>query len=159
MSSTSREQYGALGSDVERRSYLAQFLLDPEIANANGFNKTYAFDRTSKDAAKHWWTREQLGGPLGLNNMAHADMLIASKSLPEQPHEQAALADAGVLQYYWVIKSDHETTGHAEEAGTSADVELKANEYNEVKGPSGVVLRSTNCSQAQDDADEERRDA
>ena len=133
MRPASKENYKALTNDEDRRSYVCQVVLDPSIAKTNGFNRDFAFDETTSRARETWWTREQIGGPKGLNNMAHADVLINSGSLESRPHEAKALADLGVLQYAFTQSMIDKATGHRHEAGTEAEAELKADEYIEAK--------------------------
>ena len=90
MSAEAREGYRQLATDDERRSYLCQFILDPEIAKTNGFNKSVAFDEAADVATEGWVTLEELGGPQYLNSRYHAD--IMAKTLPERPHEVPELA-------------------------------------------------------------------
>ena len=90
-----------LTTDQERRSYLAQFVLDPAVARTNGFNKSTAFDVRADDATSAWVTREELGGPRFLASMTNADILISSGSLESRPHDIKALAERGVLQHWW----------------------------------------------------------
>lgn len=131
MSAEAREGYRQLATDDERRSYLCQFILDPEIAKTNGFNKSVAFDEAADVATEGWVTLEELGGPQYLNSRYHAD--IMAKTLPERPHEVPELAAENVKQYYYVDKKKKRKTGYREEAGTSAKAELKASEYTGVK--------------------------
>ena len=111
MSPAAKASYKALSTNDERHGYLAQFLLDPQVAKLNGFNTAFAFNTTRNDSAENWWTREELAGPKGLNSFKNADILIESNTLPTQPHENPALAAAGVLQYFWVTSSKHTSTG------------------------------------------------
>ena len=133
MCEQSQSDYKALTTDEERRSYLCQFVLDPDIVKTTGFNKTTAFDESARRAEEMWWTREELGGPKGLNSMANADILIKSGTLESRPHERAALAAAGVVQYQWAETKTEKSTGYRDEASTYGEVELKSDEYKQVQ--------------------------
>ena len=132
MSQDSRETYKALSSDDERRSFVAQYVLDPTLAKTNGFNKKFAFGETASESVEGWITKEELSGPKFLNSKAHAEILIENRELPEREHEIPSLARAGVKQYYYSTKATKKTTGERTEAGTTGDIELKAQEYTEV---------------------------
>ena len=47
-----RTAYANLRSDAERRSYVSQFVLDPEITKTNGFNRTAALDESISKATE-----------------------------------------------------------------------------------------------------------
>ena len=81
LSAEATHAYKGLSTDQERRSYLAQFVLDPAVARTNGFNKSTAFDVRADDATSGWVTLEELGGPRFLASMTNADILISSGSL------------------------------------------------------------------------------
>lgn len=133
LSPESKTAYANLRSDAERRAYVNQFILDPEIARTNGFNRTTAIDESMAKATEGWLTREELGGPLWLNSLKNADLLIASKTLPERPHDNAVLAAAGVKAYFFGQHRNHRATGLREEAGVKAACEVKAEEYKAIK--------------------------
>ena len=165
LSAEAKDTYLSLKSDDDRRSYMAQFVLDPSIAKTNGFNRDFAFDQAIVKETQTWWTREQLGGPTGLNNLEHADILIASGSLPSKPHEVPALAEAGIVQYHWRVSSVEKQTGHRSEAGTTAKSELKEHEYTEAKNhipksfgdPKGIKRKASTNGGKKEETQEEKR--
>ena len=82
---------------------------------------------------KQWYTKEQLAWPNVLNSMAHANLLIARKALPERPHEIKELADEGIMQYQYIDAAVQSEVGNRSEAGVSAEAELKSNEYKDAQ--------------------------
>ena len=71
---------------------------------------------TTKFSEKTMWiTVDELAGPSHLNSKAHAEIAIAH--LMTRPHENVALAAAGVKQYQWTVKATWHTS--IEEATTA----------------------------------------
>ena len=46
---------------ADKEGWLVQFVIDPENAMLQGFNKTAAYTETKNKAAEVWVTEEQLG--------------------------------------------------------------------------------------------------
>ena len=68
-----------------------------------------------------------------LNNMKHAEAIVASGELEEQPSKFQALAAIGVKEYKVTSEVLRSLTGCRGEAGVAATSDLKASEYTEVK--------------------------
>ena len=66
-----------------------------------GSPRERVMDVRADDATSARVTREELGGPRFLASMTNADILISSGSLESRPHDIKALAERGVLQYWW----------------------------------------------------------
>ena len=73
--------------------------MDPQTATCVGFNKTTAYDESSKTGQTAWLHLSELGGPQWLNDMKMAEVLVASGDLASRPSQYQALADEGYKQY------------------------------------------------------------
>ena len=70
---------------------------------------------TTESEKTIWITEAELAGPSYLNSKTNA--AIAIKSIVSRPHENVALAGAGVKQYQWTLK-EHTFDRSIEEAAT-----------------------------------------
>lgn len=145
LSSEVKMQYQQAKTDEERRAWLSAFLLDPKTCSCEGINSTRNVDRVLNRATAVWLTEEQLGSSAWLNSADHAKMMVTT--LPERPHENEALASAGVKQYqYTYSKQGHDRVNEFETA-TTAKADLSADQYSQVQADmkgtdsSGVVTK------------------
>ena len=90
-------------------------------------------DRTDARALLAVSRARPLAGPLWLNSEKQADLLIEKKSLPEKPHENQILAEAGYKMYFYSEKVTLKNTGCKDEAIVEASAELKAEEAKAVR--------------------------
>jgi hypothetical protein len=133
MGDEAKAGYKQLKTDEERRSWLAQYVIDPHTAVSKGFNSTVAFVSAKQSCKSGWVTEAQLGGPLYLNDTAAAKIMVESGELQSRPHESQALAAEGAKQYYYSAAVDVSEAGIKEHAGVSTSAELNANEFQEVR--------------------------
>ena len=134
MSGAAKKQYSAcVRTDQDRRQWLAQFVIDPRFATAEGFNVTEAFHINEDIDEERWATEEKLAGPTFYNCAKHAAVMTKSGELEERPHRNQALADAGVKEYKYtgdiVVRKK---TGSHERNGVSLKTELNDQEYKDV---------------------------
>ena len=127
---TAMAEYKKSKSDAERRQWLQQFILDPACCAREGLNKTKLATLKMNDENVVWVTLEQLAGSSFLNNMEHAKATIAT--LNSRPHEIAALAAEGILQYEYTSSVTTHKKIKETSTETRAKVELTDNQYGEV---------------------------
>ena len=82
--------YQQLGTDAERRSWLAQYVMDPQVAACAGFNKTAAFVSESKKGISSWMAEKQIAAAMHSDD--DAKLLCESGDLKSRPHEYVPLA-------------------------------------------------------------------
>ena len=134
MSKDVKAEYLKLSTDVERRQWLAQYVIDPTCAsNLKGFNRTTAVNSKMFEGTGQWLHQSEIGGPLRLNNETMAKLLCESGKLQERDSEFERFRAKGLKQYYFSKEILKVTTGFKEEAGVEATVELKEDEFAEVK--------------------------
>ena len=97
-----KAEYTGLKTDEERRSWLANYVLDPSSSSNQGFNRTEAFIGKQNDNKEQWLTQAQLESPAWLASVDHVKVLLDQNQLEERPHEMPALAAAGVKQYKFI---------------------------------------------------------
>ena len=117
MSTTVRDEYSKLASDGERRAWLAQYIIDPQAATLTGFNKTTAFNTSSKDVEVRWWHESQIAKFLCDDEMAN--VLRKSGELQERSSEFPSLAAKGHKRYAFSRSMARQSTGVTEEAGVN----------------------------------------
>jgi len=126
-----RSGYKQLQSDAERRDWLAQYILDPEIAACRGFNSTSSFTAQSKKGSSKWLTEAQISTLL--SDPSSAAILCESGDLESRPHEYPSLAAKGVKQYYYTADEDIAEAGVKDEAGVAAEADMTPKQFAEVK--------------------------
>ena len=81
----------------DKRSFLAPFLLDPDVSKCEVFNSSKKEITSGTKGRKVWLTLNQLASNAVLNSME--DALLISKDLPDRDHEKPSMAAAGKKQY------------------------------------------------------------
>ena len=125
-----RTEYNAIKKDVDRRAWIAQFVLDPSFSRTEGVNSTLAISKSATKEDELWLTAEQLEGVEYYGSFAHH--VIKAGELETRPHESTTLAKLDVVQYRFVKKWKHGSVGSEESHGTRSVVELTDAEYREV---------------------------
>jgi hypothetical protein len=133
LSEGNMEGYKQLRTDDERRSWLAQYVVDPDSAACKGFNKTSAYNTSESRSASRWLTQAQLASASCLNDNDAAKTVCESGDLESRLHELPSLAAKGVKQYYLSENYDFHAAGLKDEAGVSAESDLHSGELEEVK--------------------------
>ena len=124
-------EYKKLTDDLQRRSFLAAFILDPASGGCSVTNETSRAVINKKGSQEVWITEDELGGPKYLNNKQHAAIL--APSLETRPHESPALAAAKIKQYKYHIAIDEKTQIEKSKVSVKADSELTPEQYLEVQ--------------------------
>jgi len=93
-------EYKAL-SFGQKQVWLQKFKLDPALAWLEAETTTAVGTDENNMTNIEWITVDQLGGPLYLNNMTHAETIMKSGLLETRPHELKPLADIGIQQLKW----------------------------------------------------------
>lgn len=133
MSAAVKDEYARLSTDAERRQWLCQYVVDPEVATKTGYNSTEAVNDVIKEGTEQWLHLSEIGGPLHLNDMAAAQAIVSSGVLQERPSEWEILAGQGMKQYWFSKELVRRSTGTKERAGVRVQSELKDSEYKEVQ--------------------------
>ena len=123
--------YQQLGTDAEKRGWIAQYVMDPQVAVCNGFNKTTAFVSESRKGTSSWKTEKQIAAVLKSDD--DAKLLCESGDLKDRPHEFASLAAKGLKQYYYTADEHLAEAGTIKESGVQAKAELTPMQFQEVK--------------------------
>ena len=145
--------YQQLGTDAERRSWRAQYVIDPQVAACTGFNKTTAFVSESKKGISSWMTEKQIAAAMHSDD--DAKLLCESGDLKSRPHEYPSLAASGMKQYYYTADEHTAEAGTKEESGVQAKAELSGQQFQEVKediacnfGKAGVTRKTSKPAKA-----------
>ena len=132
MKGAPKEKYKSLETDEQRREYVAHYIMAPDVAVNEGFNRTTVKDEEVNESATQFLTESQLAGPQWLNDAAQARILCASNYLDDRPHELPPLAAEGIKQYEFSWAILRRNTGWCKIAGTSTKSELTPAEYEKV---------------------------
>ena len=89
--------YSQCKDDKDRHQWVAEYILDPQKVKCKGATSASRIATTTDSETTIWITEDELTGPSYLNSKPNA--AIAIKSLGSRPHENVALAGAGVKQY------------------------------------------------------------
>ena len=89
-------------NDEERYQWAAAYIVDPKKVKCHGATSVSTRVTTKFSEKTMWITEGELAGPSYLNSKTNAS--IAIKSIVSRPHENVALAGAGVKQYQWTLK-------------------------------------------------------
>ena len=108
-------RYRQCKNDEDRYQWAAEYILDPKKVKCQGATSVSTRVTTKFSEKTMWITVDELAGPSHLNSKAHAEIAIAH--LMTRPHENVALAAAGVKQYQWTVKATWHTS--IEEATTA----------------------------------------
>ena len=84
------------------------YILDPKKVKCQGATSVSTRVTTKFSEKTMWITADELAGPSHLNSKAHAEIAIAH--LMSRPHENVALAAAGIKQYKWIVKATWRTS-------------------------------------------------
>lgn len=87
MSPRQKEDWKSLENDVQRRDWMASFVTDPVDFKGKAINKSTAINSKIDKSADQWLTEAQIAGPMYLNDVAAAKLLVDSTELRERPHE------------------------------------------------------------------------
>ena len=130
LSGEQRAQHARLPKE-DKKKWLAQWVIDPETCQREGYNRSFAYTSDESVNDTSWVTLEQLSGPTMMNSMAHAQLVAAD--LESQPSRFPSLAAKGIMEYKMTTEVLRSISGTRGEAGVSATTELKSSEYTEVK--------------------------
>ena len=125
MSPSVRGDYTKLKTDADRRSWLAQYVMDPKTATSTGFNRTTAVNSSMKVGNGQWLHESEIGGPRFLNDSKAAAVLCGSGELDARDSEFESLAKQGWKQFFFPWEMIQKCTGWKQEAGVEAISELK----------------------------------
>ena len=115
LSTDQRVSYSKCANDKKRYQWVAEYMLDPKKVKCKGATSVSRRATTTESEKTIWITEAELAGPSYLNSKTNA--AIAIKSIVSRPHENVALAGAGVKQYQWTLK-EHTFDRSIEEAAT-----------------------------------------
>jgi len=118
------QQYQALKSELEKRQWLAAFILDPAAGCSKVSNTVKRTTYERNEGVQEWLTEEQLAGPSYLNSTRHAS--IAKESMDSRRFSgNEAMAKEGIMQYNWTKYVTTQGKGMQESAElqTIADLE------------------------------------
>ena len=101
-------RYHQCNNDEERYQWAAAYILDPKKVKCQGATSVSTRVTTKFSEKTMWITADELDGPSHLNSKAHAEIAIAH--LMSRPHENVALAAAGIKQYKWIVKATWRTS-------------------------------------------------
>jgi len=90
--------------DEKRRFYWEKFILDPRSSTKSACKNLQAEESESQTKEKGWYTSDQIAekkGILPANDRYGELKELACTGLPERPHEDSTLAQAGIKQYYF----------------------------------------------------------
>ena len=112
-------EYRALQSDVERRQFLADYLLDPSSCTLTGTNSCTRSTKRLTRGTTVWLTVSQLAGAQYLNSKTDAE--IAIKSLRSRPHkDNQSMREAGIKEYEYTHEAKHTDKAILDEAKVEA---------------------------------------
>ena len=148
-------KYELLKSDIDRRNFLASYLIDPENASASCTNTTEKVTSNIDEKKGVWVTEDEYGGPMWLNNPAHAK--IAVKGCQDRPHENPLLAAVGVKQYKVFKKTEVTSTGTIDKAKVKLDAAMTAEQYAETAQHMRASLASSSAGGSADGAPNGKR--
>lgn len=126
MGPEAKKAYGELASDTARRDWLTSFVLDPQFATVEGWNRTFAYNDNYNQADDEWVSLAVLAGPMYCNSAEDAEAV--SKDLESRPSRYPTLRARGDLEYKFVREKTTRKNGNRDEGGTSASSELKEEE-------------------------------
>ena len=127
-------EYMLMKNEMDRRAWLGRFLIDPESGGAKitGSNSSYAKTDTTNLFTEVWLTESQLASPLWLNSVE--DSATHCKGAKDRPHEESlSLREAGIKQYQYFYKKKETSDSKGSEAKVHVEVDLKPDEYTDVK--------------------------
>ena len=117
-------------SDLQRREWLARFIVDPSSGGCKAEMSMTAVNDKLDTEQEFLVTEDELGGPQWLNNPQHAKWAI--EELVPQPHEWPSLAKRGVLQYKVSRKWLERQTGTKERASAITESTMTAEQFTQV---------------------------
>ena len=120
-------EFKALQTDMSRREWLCEYMLDPEAGGCVGKNFTQRVTTRQDEDKEVWVTEATLGGPLYMNDKAAAK--IAITAMQSRPHENPALAKADILQYHYTFSEKSTKRALIDGVGTEQTVGLSAEDY------------------------------
>ena len=123
-------EYVDLSSDEERRSWLANFMLDPATGGSVGKNTVSIESASSQKTKKVWLTLDAYAGPLYLNNREHATLAV--EDCPSRPHHLPKLAEKKVLEYEITLTWEEYLRSKKETAEVTTEAKLTAAEAEQV---------------------------
>ena len=118
---------------VEARSWIAQFVLDPELCKCQGYNRTEVSKGTVQKDLSAWIYESQLAGPEYLNSAEMARDLVESKELDDMESPFKMLRVKGHKLYYFTKEMLIQFKKNVEVAGVEARVDVTADEYQKVR--------------------------
>ena len=144
MGEAARQMYKSIGNDdTQKKQLMFGFILDPHEVQSKGFNKTTAEDSQHLHEVWTWMSLAELGGPFGVGNPEHAQILAASGELDDRPSQYACLAERGAKEYHFCKTACKRKTGWKRENGVESAADLKPEEAAEVAASIVDSLGST----------------
>ena len=124
-------EYKNLEGNEAKHEWLADYIIDPAQGGAIGRNWTERTNSRVQQEEDEWLTLAQIGGPLHLNDMKHAELAV--QDCESRPHRKPKLAAAGVLEYHWTEDKTVRTKGLTSGVSVATSSEMTAEQYSDVK--------------------------
>ena len=125
------QQKASFKETKDKRSFLAPFLLDPDVSKCEVFNSNKKEITTGTQSRKVWLTLNQLASPVVLNSME--DALLVCSDLPERDHEKPSMAAAGKKQYEYEVTEEVYNNLNKESAELTSNAQVSAADYTTIK--------------------------
>ena len=65
MTPNTKKMYSGLRTDMERRAWVAQYVVDPETACCQGYNRVEAINEKTQQGTEQWLHESEIAGPRG----------------------------------------------------------------------------------------------
>jgi hypothetical protein len=147
-----RKEYTSLKTDADRRQWLGTWVMAAAQGKSTGWNSSEVTVTSTDGEEGEWVTEQMLAGPQYLNCPHAAKTYITTAASRPYKHN-AALAEAGVLEYRYVKDKDSNARASKSTAGVKTESNLTEEEYGEVnasmqvafetKGPPQKKLKTT----------------
>lgn len=127
-----QDTYKKMSSDIERRDFLAAFVMDPAEFKAKGTNSVSATNDTIDEEQGEWLMQAQIAGPAFLNSESLAKTLCESGELPSRPNEFECFRKKDIPQFWFTRSMLRKLTGVSEKAEVHMEASVTKSEYDEV---------------------------
>ena len=126
-----RKEYNSLKSQADKQKWLSTWVLAASQGKSMGWNSAEVSTTSTEMTTGVWVTQSMLASPQYFNNEEIAAIFV--KTAPSRPYKNSvALAEAGVLEYYYELDSDKNARQVKSAAGVESKAELSAEEYDEI---------------------------
>ena len=142
------EEYRSLKNGMEKREWLAAFLVDPSSGGSTVSNTTSrSITHTERDT-EIWVTEDEYGGPRYLNNPEMAKEAV--KAMKPRPHRNTCLAQLGIKEYKLVKDEVTKDKTLKQEASMTTTADLEPGDV------AGVAAVMTDFDQVNVDSSQKR---